>query len=69
VEVVKDQFGVEKVRIAIVHSQDRETAEELKEMLESVMNIAELIFTELSISVAANLGPKTVGFVAMPNHL
>lgn len=69
VEVVKDQFGVEKVRIAIVHSQDRETAEELKEMLESVMNIAELIFTELSISVAANLGPKIVGIVAMPDHL
>jgi fatty acid-binding protein DegV len=69
VEVVKDQFGVEKVRIAIVHSQDRETAEELKEMLESVMDIAELIFTELSISVAANLAPKIVGIVAMPNHL
>jgi len=69
VTVVKERFGSERVRIAVVHSQDRETAEKLKEMLESVMNITELIFTDLSISVAANLGPKTVGIVAIPDHL
>lgn len=66
---IRERFGVEAIRVAVVHSQDRETAEKIKEMLESIMNITELFFTELSISVAANLGPKTVGIVAMPDRI
>jgi len=66
---VKDQFGDEILKIAIVHSQDRETAEILKQMVDEALNTTETIFTELSISVAANLGPKTVGIVALPEIL
>jgi len=66
---VKEEFGDEAVKVAIVHSQDQSTADVLKEMLENVMNTTETIYTELSISVAANLGPKTVGIVAMPDEI
>lgn len=66
---VQDQFGDEAIKVAIVHSQDQHTADILKEMIEKVMNTTETIFTELSISVAANLGPKTVGIVAFPDEL
>lgn len=66
---VKEQFGSQPIRVAIVHSQDPATAEKLSKMLEDVMNTVETIFTELSISVAANLGPKTVGIVAMPEEI
>lgn len=66
---VKDQFGAQTLKVAIVHSQDPETAEILKEMVDTSLNTAETIFTELSISVAANLGPKTVGIVAIPDKL
>jgi fatty acid-binding protein DegV len=66
---VSDQFGSQKIKVAIVHSQDRETAEMLKEMIDEILNTAETIFTELSITVAANLGPKTVGIVALPDKL
>lgn len=66
---VKEQFGDEPIKVAVVHSQDRETAEELSEMVHNIMNTTEIIFTELSISVAANLGPKTVGLVALPDKL
>lgn len=66
---VKDQFGQEKIRVAIVHSQDLDTAIMLKEMISNVVNVTETIFTELSISVAANLGPKTVGIVALPDQI
>lgn len=69
VQKVKDQYGEEAIKVAIVHSQDQITADVLKEMLEDVMNITETIFTELSISVAANLGPKTVGIVALPDDI
>jgi hypothetical protein len=38
-------------------------------MVEGTLNVAETVFTELSISVAANLGPKTVGIVALPDKI
>lgn len=66
---VKEEFGDEAIRVAIVHSQDQATADVLNEMLDGVMNTTETIFTELSISVAANLGPKTVGVVALPDNI
>ncbi len=69
VETVNEQFASEPIKIVIVHSQDRETAEILREMCENALNITETIFTELSISVAANLGPKTVGIVALPETI
>ena len=69
VEKVKAQYGEEPIKVAIVHSQDEETANVLREMLENMMNITETIITELSISVAANLGPKTVGIVALPDDI
>lgn len=69
VSKVKDKFGSEPVKVAIVHSQDFETAYLLKEMVDETLNTVETIFTELSISVAANLGPKTVGIVALPDEI
>jgi|GEM_PF-553103 len=69
VEKLRDEFGEEPVKVAIVHSQDRPTADTLKVMIEEVMHTTEIIFTELSISVAANLGPKTVGIVAVPDKI
>jgi DegV family protein with EDD domain len=66
---VKDQFGDQAIKVAIVHSQDQPTADILKDMLQDALNITEAIFTELSISVAANLGPKTVGIVAIPDEV
>lgn len=69
VEKVQEEFGKEAIKVAIVHSQDQHTADLLKEMMGAVMNTTETIFTELSISVAANLGPKTVGIVAIPDKI
>jgi DegV family protein with EDD domain len=69
VSKVKERFGNEPVRVAVVHAQDPSTAEILKQMLEKVLNLSEILMTELSISVAANLGPKTVGIVALPMKL
>ncbi len=65
---INQHFGSEPIKVAIVHSQDRHTAELLKDALENVMNTTETIITELSISVAANLGPGTVGIVALPEE-
>lgn len=69
VSKVKEKFGSAPIKVAIVHSQDFESASQLKEMVEGTLNVAETVFTELSISVAANLGPKTVGIVALPDKI
>jgi DegV family protein with EDD domain len=69
VNKVVERFGSQKIRVAIVHARDEETALKLKEMLESATNMVETVLTELSISVAANLGPKTVGIVALPDEI
>lgn len=52
--------------VAVVHAQDPSAALELVEMAQESLRIKELIVTELSIGVAANLGPGTVGLVAYP---
>ena len=52
--------------VAVVHSQSPDVAELLREKVQKVMNTAEIIITDLSIGVAANLGPGTVGVVAYP---
>jgi DegV family protein with EDD domain len=69
VEKVKDQFGPKPIKIAIVHAQDLETAELLKNMAEGILTTTESVLTELSLAVAANLGPKTVGIVALPDRI
>ncbi len=69
VSQVEGRFGKTPVKIAIVHAHDQESADILKEMVEKALNTVETVFTELSISVAANLGPKTVGIVAMPDQI
>jgi DegV family protein with EDD domain len=69
VSKIKDKFGDEEIKVAVVHSQDQETAKLLKEMIQKTLNTVEIVTTDLSISVAANLGPKTVGIVVIPSKL
>ncbi|MDI6695739.1 MAG: DegV family protein [Anaerolineales bacterium] len=64
-EVVRRQ-GARLINAAVVHAQDPDVGDQLMEMVRKRLNINELIMTELSIGVAANLGPGTVGIVAYP---
>jgi DegV family protein with EDD domain len=65
-ELVKKKVGEQKVNIAIVQAEDMFSAQELVRKVRESFNIKELIMTDLSISVVANLGPRTVGIVAYP---
>jgi DegV family protein with EDD domain len=67
--VVEEMFrrlGAAPLNVAVVHAQDPQACERLAEMVRKRLNCKELIMTELSIGVAANLGPGTVGIVAYP---
>jgi DegV family protein with EDD domain len=65
-ECVKERVGQQKVMMAVVHAADLETAQALVERAKSRFNIKEIFITDLSIPVAAHLGPGTVGIVAIP---
>jgi DegV family protein with EDD domain len=67
--VVEEMFrrlGAAPLNVAVVHAQDPQAGEQLAEMVRKRLNCKEMIMTELSIGVAANLGPGTVGIVAYP---
>ena len=66
VDLVYKRIGNQKVNIAIVHAQNPDSAGVLLNLIREKLKIEEYIVTDLSISVAANLGPGTVGIIAYP---
>lgn len=65
-QMVKEEMGDVPLMICIVHARDPKAGEDLLERARSLFNTTELYLTDLSISVAANLGPGTVGIIAFP---
>ncbi len=65
-DCVRERVGQQRILMAVVHAADPATAQVLVERAKTLFNIKELIVTELSIPVAAHLGPGTVGIVAIP---
>lgn len=66
IEQMSARVGARQVNAAVIHSEDPQAAQSLVEGVQAVLNCKELIITELSIGIAANLGPGTVGVVAYP---
>lgn len=66
VEMMVEEFAGKPVDMTVVHSRDPESARALEAQVRQRFNIRELFVTDLSISVAANLGPGTVGLVIYP---
>jgi DegV family protein with EDD domain len=65
-EMLHNRFEKEPVHVAAVHARDPESALALFDRAGKIFNVRELIITELSVAVAANLGPGTVGLVVYP---
>ncbi len=61
-----DRMGEKVINAAIIHAHDLDTALEISERIKGILNIKELFIEELSIAIAANLGPGTIGIVAYP---
>jgi DegV family protein with EDD domain len=66
VDMVRQRAGEQKVNLAVVHCLDPQTGQALLARLREYCNCQVMIITELSISVAAHLGPGTVGVVVYP---
>lgn len=65
-DIVKEKVGSQQILLAVVHAADLKTARILIDRAKQILNVSEVILTELAIPVAANLGPGTVGIVAIP---
>lgn len=62
----RERLGGKLADVAVVHAADPEMAKAILEKVRGMLNVRELIVTDLSIPVAANLGPGTIGIVAYP---
>ena len=64
IQAVKTSLGDQPSNVAVVHAADPKAAQEIQEQLRNILNIREIVLTDLAIPVAANLGPGTIGIVA-----
>ena len=63
VAIVKEDVGSKPVMMSVVHARDLNAGQEMMAQVRASLNVSELHLADLSISVAANLGPGTVGLV------
>lgn len=66
VELAKENVGSQPVYLGVVHARDLASAQVLLEQAKAALNIREAFLTDLSISLAINFGPGTVGLVLYP---
>jgi DegV family protein with EDD domain len=65
-QTVRKRIGNRPANVAIVHAADPQAAQQMLERIRNLLNIKDSFITDLSIPVAANLGPGTIGIVAYP---
>jgi DegV family protein with EDD domain len=64
--LAKENVGNSPVHIGVVHARDLASGQLLLEQAKEVLNVKESFLTDLSISLAINFGPGTVGIVLYP---
>lgn len=65
-EIAKENVGNTPVSIGVVHARDLASGQALLGEAKKVLNVKESFLTDLSISLAINFGPGTVGIVLYP---
>jgi DegV family protein with EDD domain len=63
-EIIHQRVDDRLVNIAVVHSQSLDAAKVLMQKVKETFHINDIFLSDLSIGVAANLGPGTIGIVA-----
>lgn len=64
IKYMEEKMGTNPVNIAVVHSLDQKSGQSLLERVKERLNCKDIILTDLSIGIAANLGPGTIGIIA-----
>jgi DegV family protein with EDD domain len=66
VQMIKEEFGDQPLLMAVLHARDPKAGADLMAQISSNFNAREIHVIDMSISLAANFGPGTVGIVAIP---
>lgn len=66
IEMGKEAFGNRPVFLGVVHARDLASGQSLLEDAKKAFNVKGAELTDLSISLAINFGPGTVGLVLVP---
>ncbi|RJP48416.1 MAG: DegV family protein [Anaerolineaceae bacterium] len=66
IAMAKEEYGDKPVYLAVVHARDVKSGQALLDDAMKHFNCKETMLGELSISIAANLGPGTVGLILYP---
>lgn len=64
IEIIHERVNDRLINVAVVHSQSLENVKDLMNRVRQTFHTNELILPDLSIGIAANLGPGTIGIVA-----
>jgi DegV family protein with EDD domain len=64
--MAKDVIGDKPAMMAILHARDPKAGQDLLEQARLKFNVKEIHLIELSLSLAANFGPGTIGIVVLP---
>ena len=65
-EMGKKAFGDQPVYLGVAHARDPESAMNLSDEAKKLFNYKDVVQSDLSISLAINLGPGTVGLLLYP---
>ena len=66
IELSKEAFGNRPVSIGVMHARDVESGNALMMEAKKHLNVKDAEMTDLSISLAINFGPGTVGLILYP---
>ena len=66
IQMGREAAGNQPISLGVVHSRDIETGKALMEEAKKNFNVKDAEMTDLSISLAINFGPGTVGIVLYP---
>jgi DegV family protein with EDD domain len=67
-DFVKEQVGERRVNVAVLHASEPQGVAEVREMVVPMLNTADVTTVDLCLPVAINLGPGTLGVIAMPAY-
>lgn len=66
IELAKQEFGNRKVFIGALYIRDQKAGTDLMHKVQETFNVGEIEMIEMSISLAANFGPGTLGLLIYP---
>lgn len=66
IEMGKEAYGDQQIYLGVLHARDMEAGKRVMEDAKKAFNIKEAFLTDLSLSLATNFGPGTIGIVLYP---